>query len=109
MSADDYAREITKQAAARACVALGNNIINTSIFLVCSLTFVDKYINHLEQSLLFFNLGFKQSQISTLDCLADLVRHYIQSLSANTLEISEIAGRVHPGIQDVMSVLGDTV
>ena len=53
--------------------------------------------------------GYKETQISTLDCLADLVRHYIQSISANTLEISETSGRVHPGIQDLMSVLGDTV
>jgi hypothetical protein len=34
MSADDYAREITKQAVARACVALGNKIMNTSISVV---------------------------------------------------------------------------
>ena len=54
-------------------------------------------------------IGYKETQISTLDCLADLVRHYIQSVSANTLEVSEISGRVHPGIQDVMSIFGDTV
>ena len=53
--------------------------------------------------------GYKETQISTLDCLADLVRHYIQSVSANTLEVSEISGRVHPGIQDVMSIFGDMV
>ena len=55
------------------------------------------------------HIGYKETQISTLDCLADLVRHYIQSVSANTLEVSEISGRVHPGIQDVMSIFGDTV
>jgi Bromodomain associated len=56
-----------------------------------------------------FHIGYKETQISTLDCLADLVRHYIQAVSANTLEVSEISGRVHPGIQDVMSIFGDTV
>lgn len=54
-------------------------------------------------------LGYKETQITTLDCLADLVQHYIQSISANLLEASETSGRVHPGIQDLMSVLGDTV
>lgn len=58
---------------------------------------------------LFEIVGYKETQLSTLDCLADLVRHYIQSISANTIEISETSGRVHPGIQDLMSVLGDTV
>ena len=57
----------------------------------------------------FCYLGYKETQISTLDCLADLVCHYIHSISANTLECSENSGRVHPGIQDVMSVLGDMV
>ena len=71
--ADEYAQEITKQAAARACVAL----------------------------------GYQRTTPATLDCLADLVQHYIQSLSSNILEISEISGRVQPGIQDVLSALSD--
>ena len=53
--------------------------------------------------------GYKETQISTLDCLADLVRHYIQSLSANVLECCETSGRAYPGIQDVMSIIGDSV
>ena len=53
--------------------------------------------------------GVKQTNAAVLECLADLVRHYIQSVSANILETCEISGRVQPGIQDIMSVLSDAV
>lgn len=94
--ADAYAREITNQAVARACVALGKiatHLLPTSRQL----------------KTVIMTAGYKETQITTLDCLADLVRHYIQSISANLLESSETSGRVHPGIQDLMSVLGDSV
>ena len=71
--ADEYAQEITKQAAARACVALGIN----------------------------------RTSSATLDCLADVVRHFSQSLSANIMERSEISSRAQPGIHDILSVLSD--
>ena len=71
--ADEYAQEITKQAAARACVALGIN----------------------------------RTAPATLDCLADVVRHFSQSLSANVMERSEISSRAQPGIHDILSVLSD--
>ena len=58
---------------------------------------------------LFRKLGFKQSNSAVLDSLADIVRHYVESLGQNAGEISDIGGRVQPGIQDFMHVLGDPV
>jgi hypothetical protein len=33
----------------------------------------------------------------------------VQSIGYNAAEISDVAGRVQPGIQDFMSILGDPV
>ena len=54
-------------------------------------------------------LGFKNAQASVLDSLADVMRHYNQQLSSQTLAIAELHGRVQPGIQDQMAALQSMV
>ena len=70
-SPDDYARELVKQATARACVAL----------------------------------GFKKAQEPVLECLADVICHYVEKVSVESLAIAEMHGRVQPGVQDTMDAL----
>ena len=70
-TADDYAREIVKQATARACVAL----------------------------------GFKKAQEPVLECMADVIFHYVEKVSVESLAIAEMHGRVQPGVHDAMEAL----
>ena len=50
-------------------------------------------------------LGFKTAQADVLDCMSDVLAHYIQKLSRESLVNAELHGRAQPGIQDVMQAL----
>ena len=50
-------------------------------------------------------LGFKNAEAAALDVLSDVVREYIEKVSASTLKIAELHGRVQPGIQDALQAL----
>lgn len=54
-------------------------------------------------------LGFKQCEKSVIESLADIVQHYIRTLGVNAQEQTEISGRVHAGIQDIIPALTSTV
>lgn len=54
-------------------------------------------------------LGFKQCEKSALDSMADILQNYMRMLGANAQEQTEISGRVHAGIQDLIPVLESTV
>jgi len=54
-------------------------------------------------------LGFKQCERSALDSMADILQNYMRMLGANAQEQTEISGRVHAGIQDLIPVLESTV
>lgn len=52
-------------------------------------------------------LGIKNTYPSVIESLADVMRHYIQSISEKTLQNCETSGRLAPGIQDLIPILGD--
>ena len=54
-------------------------------------------------------LGFQSTTPQVLECLADVIKRFIQTTSEETLDFSEIAGRSCPGIHDVIPVLSDEV
>jgi len=53
-------------------------------------------------------LGFKHSQISAVDSLADIVRLYIQTLAVASQNQAEMSSRAFAGIQDVMAAAEST-
>lgn len=73
--ADDFSREVTRQAIARASLAL----------------------------------DFKEADEEVLDCLADVVHHYIETIGEVTQENAECSGRQYPGVQDVIGALENKV
>ena len=54
-------------------------------------------------------LDFKFASPSALNVLADVVRHYIQSVGENCRDHAELAGRSAPGLFDVVSALDQLV
>jgi histone H3/H4 len=54
-------------------------------------------------------LDYKQAHASVLDCLADIVVHYIESLGERIHDNAEMAGRAVPGIHDCISSLDAVV
>jgi hypothetical protein len=54
-------------------------------------------------------LDYKQAHSSVLDCLADIVAHYIESLGEKIHYHAELAGRAVPGIHDCISSLETVV
>ncbi len=50
-------------------------------------------------------LGFKTAQTEVLECLSDVVSHYIQKLSRESLHLAELHGRAQPGLQDLLQAL----
>ncbi len=54
-------------------------------------------------------LGFKNCQTSALESLADIMKHYIQTMARGAHEQAEAGGRAYIGIQDVIPVLESTV
>jgi hypothetical protein len=53
-------------------------------------------------------LGFKHSQASAVDSLADIVRLYIQTLAVASQNQAEMSSRAFAGIQDVMAAAEST-
>ena len=56
-----------------------------------------------------FARGVKKIDQVALDAIADVLRHYIQSVGEGAKERAELAGRAAPGIHDVLKVLEETV
>lgn len=54
-------------------------------------------------------LGIKQCRMECIDALADVMKHYIQTLGMATKENAELSGRAFAGIQDVMPALEHSV
>ncbi len=54
-------------------------------------------------------LDFKFASSSSLEILADVVHHYIQSIGVHAREQAEIAGRSQPGIHDALAALEQSV
>lgn len=52
---------------------------------------------------------YKQAHSSVLDCLADIVAHYIESLGEKIHDHGELVGRAVPGIHDCISSLETVV
>ena len=50
-------------------------------------------------------LGIKTAQSEVIDVMADVVKHYIESIGHSTIEHAESTGRVNPGIQDLLNVI----
>lgn len=50
-------------------------------------------------------LGYKFAQPEAVDCLADVMRHYIEDIAKETQTSVESYGRTNPGIMDVFGVL----
>jgi histone H3/H4 len=50
-------------------------------------------------------LGYKYAQPEAIDCLADVMRKYVEELAEETQSGVESYGRTNPGIMDVFSVL----
>mmetsp|Transcript_21690 Transcript_21690/g.31564 ORF Transcript_21690/g.31564 Transcript_21690/m.31564 type:complete len:275 (+) Transcript_21690:41-865(+) len=68
---DEFSREVTRRAVARACLAL----------------------------------DYKNAQSSALDSLADVVKHFIQTVGVEMHNCAETSGRADPGIFDCKSAL----
>ena len=73
--AEEFSREVTRQAIARAALAL----------------------------------DFKEADEAVLDCLADVMHHYIETIGEVTQEHAEHSGRAYPGIQDAIGALENKV
>lgn len=54
-------------------------------------------------------LGFREAQEECIDVLTEVVHNYIQMIAENAHEQAESTGRVQPGTQDVLAVLGTPV
>ena len=54
-------------------------------------------------------LDYKEAHASALDCLADIVAHYIETLGERIHDMAEMAGRATPGIQDCIASLESVV
>lgn len=54
-------------------------------------------------------LGIKQIRAECLDSLADVIRHYVQSIGVATKENAELSGRAMAGIQDLIPALEHVV
>ena len=54
-------------------------------------------------------LDYKQAHSSVLECLADIVAHYIELIGEKTHDHAELAGRAFPGIHDCISSLETVV
>lgn len=50
-------------------------------------------------------LGYKFAQPEAVDCLADVMRKYIEELAEDAQSSVESYGRTNPGILDMFSVL----
>lgn len=50
-------------------------------------------------------LDYKQAHSSVLDCLADILAHYIESIGEKIHDHAELAGRAVPGTHDCISSL----
>ena len=48
-------------------------------------------------------LDYKQAHSSVLDCLSDVLIHYIESIGEKIHDHSELAGRAVPGSHDCIS------
>lgn len=73
--AEEFSREITRQAIARAALAL----------------------------------DFREADEAVLDCLSDVIHHYIETIGEVTRDTAESSGRAYPGIQDAISSLESKV
>lgn len=73
--AEEFSREVTRQAIARAALAL----------------------------------DFKEADESVLDCLTDVMHHYIETIGEVTQDTAESSGRAYPGIQDAIGSLENKV
>ena len=54
-------------------------------------------------------LGFKQSEPSAIDSLADITHYYIQTIATAAKEYAELSSRGHIGIHDVIAAMESTV
>ena len=54
-------------------------------------------------------LGYKFAQPEAVDCLADVIRRYIEELAEETQSNVESFGRTNPGVMDALPVLENPV
>lgn len=54
-------------------------------------------------------LDFKEADEAVLDCLAEVMHHYIETIGEVTQANAECSGRAYAGIQDAISALENKV
>ena len=52
-------------------------------------------------------LGYTETSPACLNALTDVVKQYIRWIGEQSVEVAESSGRCHPGILDVLSIIGD--
>ena len=54
-------------------------------------------------------IGFKLAQTEVVECLGDVLRHYIEGIAQNAQSSVETYGRTNPGVMDIFPVLEQSV